>query len=209
MNNRDSLRNYLTYNRDVSSNEMNDIFLDLDNKLMILHQSGYHIRNLNSDNIVQDGEKFSFDSDFILSGIDSRTRNDNITNLAKLNIGAQVSMASGFSDFTALATEALKENWESVDFMINPLLEGDEYLKTVITKGLEDVYYNEYLVSLRGQLVNDGVGRQQSFRKSLSTEAGRALSKTDEEEAAFIAVAFYPIMIGIALIVGAVILSLI
>ncbi len=207
MENKETLRQYFSYNRNIEGNQILDIFLELDYKLSVIHNNGYVVGSLNSDNIVYENG-FNFSTDSFRQMYSEEAKRQNISDLAKLNMGTQVSVASGFSDFTVIDSKVLAENFETIAASLTPATSGDEYLRAVIVKGSNDMYYNDYLLALRKENEAGGAGKSQTMVKVKSTEAGRAMSM-DDSDAAFINLAFYPIMIGLILLIISVIATLI
>lgn len=207
MENKESLRQYFLYNKNIEGQDLLDIFLDLDYKLSVVHNSGYIVDNLNSDNIVYE-EGFNFSSSSLRHIFTDEAKRKNIRDLAKLNIGAQISIQSGFSDFTVIDTSVIVDNFDAVSSSLVTATQGDDYLKTVLLKGSDGIYYNDYLVNLRKENQAAGVGMSNSLVKVKSTEAGRAMA-LDDKDAAFVNVVFYPILIVLIIISVAVILTLI
>lgn len=204
----DSLRFYFTNDKNIESEEISDIFLDLDKKLKYVHQQGAYVHNLNSDNIKYSGTGFNFSKTSVFRGLNEDLKKENIVALAKLNLGTQVSIASGFSDFTAISTESIMANFSMMEMTLSSGFPNDEYLKMVFEKGVVDVYYHEYLGGL--DIAKEGASsRDRGLSKSLSTEAGRALGAREEEDSAFINVIFYPVIIAVALLLIAVLIVLI
>lgn len=207
MENKESLRQYFLYNKNIEGQDLLDIFLDLDYKLSVVHNSGYIVDNLNSDNIVYE-EGFNFSSSSLRNIFTDEAKRKNIRDLAKLNIGAQISIQSGFSDFTVIDTSVIVDNFDAISSSLVTATQGDDYLKTVLLKGSDGIYYNDYLFNLRKENQAAGVGMSNSLVKVKSTEAGRAMA-LDDKDAAFVNVVFYPILIVLIIISVAVILTLI
>lgn len=207
MEKQETLRQFFSYNKNIESEEILDIFLQLDDKLKLIHENGYIIHNLSSDNVVYESG-FNFNVASFRKSPSIEMQRANIRDMAKLNLGSQISVATSFADFTAVKTEVIAENYEQMSSSLVPATEGDEYLRAVLVKGADTVYYNDYLRSLRQNQTIDAGGVSRAFSKVKSTEAGRAMSM-DDADAAFVNVAFYPIMLGVILVVASVILSLI
>ena len=77
MEKRETLRQYLTYNKDV--NLIENVFINLDRQLKYLHQNGYCVSELNSDTIVLESDKYSSNQNqgtFMFTSI-ARTNNIN------------------------------------------------------------------------------------------------------------------------------------
>lgn len=207
MENKETLRQYFLYNKNIEGHDILDIFLDLDYKLNVIHKHGYAMSSLNSDAIIYEEGGFNFDTEKFQIYASDEQRKADIVNLAKLNLGTQVSIASGFSDFTLIPSENIAENFSSIESSLTPATNGDEYLKTVLLKGTSDIYYIEYLKTLKLNEEAQVGGRSSSRTKLLSTEAGRAMTLSEEEEAAFVNLAFYPILIGLVVLIIGVVLS--
>ncbi|MBQ7136540.1 MAG: hypothetical protein IJO43_01010 [Bacilli bacterium] len=188
MEKKETLRQYLTYNRDV--NEINEIFVNLDRQLKYLHQRGYCVSDLNSDSIVLEKNKNSSPDDqniFMFSSI-TRTSNgvrdysDNVVSLSKIAIGAFMSVENGFCDYSQLSTDYIRKYFGEISMY----LPNSEYFSRVIQD--DDIsYYSDYIQ------MRTGNSRNNTIQKRKATEYGKMY--VPEEDAAFIQIVFYPVVI--------------
>lgn len=188
MEKRETLRQYLTYNKDV--NKIENIFLDLDKQMKYLHQKGYCVAELNSDSIVLEQRQYSSGSSqelFVFASI-AKTNNENvdflnnITDLSKLAIGAYISSENGFCDYSRLSTDYIKKYFNEIAFY----LPNSEYFSNVINEG-DISYYSDYVQRANGN------SRSNSIQKTKVNEYGKMY--VSEDNAAFIQIVFYPVII--------------
>lgn len=183
---KESLRQYLSYNKDMD--EINHIFINLDHQMKYLHQRGYCIGELNSDTIVLENEKdgerlFSFSS-IVKSGDPIRDYSSNIMDLTKLAMGAFLSGENGFCDYSRLSTDYIRKYFGE----IKAFLPNKDYFENVIMSPFASSYYSDYVASMQ-----DGRSRNNSIQKTKATQYGKMY--TGDEEAAFIQLVFYPVII--------------
>jgi len=188
MEKKETLRQYLTYNRDV--NEINEIFVNLDRQLKYLHQRGYCVSDLSSDSIILESNKFSSPDNknvFMFSSI-TRTNNsvkdysDNVEALSKIAIGAFMSVENGFCDYSQLSTEYIRKYFGEISMY----LPNSEYFAKIIQDG-DISYYSDYIQMTTGN------SRNNTIQKRKATEYGKMY--VPEEDAAFIQIVFYPVII--------------
>lgn len=190
MENKETLRQYLTYNKDF--NEIETIFLNLDKQLKYLHQSGYYVSNLNSDSILLEESKLSSvnnQSVFMFSSINKlKDRNkeifSNITDLSKLAIGAFISVENGFCDYSMLSTDYIRKYFNE----IATYLPNSNYFENVIMNNDTSSYYSDYVM-----MKSSGSSKNNAIQKTKATEYGKLY--TPEDDAAFIELVFYPVII--------------
>lgn len=189
MGKRETLRQYLTYNKDISVIE--GIFKDLDSQLKYIHSQGFCVSELNSDSITMDENynssymdlpKFSFSSISRLQD-SARDISSNITDLSKLAIGAYISIENGFCDYSQLSTNYIKQYFNEISFY----LPNAPYFKGVIMDNDTSAYYNDYIQ------ITSGNSRSNSRQKNYTNAYGKMYSSDDD--AAFIQLVFYPVII--------------
>jgi len=188
MEKRETLRQFLTYNKDV--NIVENVFINLDRQLHYLHQNGYYVSELNSDTIVFEPGKYSSNQDqgtFMFASIAKSTNSDvdfanNILDLSKLAIGAYISTENGFCDYSRLSTDYIKKYFSEIamylpnrDYFSNVLMDNNFY------------YYNDYIQ------MSSGNSRSNSMQKTKVNEYGKMY--VPEDNAAFIQIVFYPVII--------------
>lgn len=183
MEKRETLRQYLTYNKD--SDLIDDIFLKLDNQMKYLHGKGYFVSELNSDTILLDE---SYDEPaFVFSAISKSSNKEqnfkkNIVDLSKLAIGAFISSENGFCDYTKMSDNYLKRYFNEISYY----LPHPNYFESVLVEGRFS-YYSDYVRSQGGN------SKSNSMVKTKTNEYGKLYASN--EEAAFIKIVFYPVVI--------------
>lgn len=188
MEKRETLRQYLTYNKDTSNIEK--IFIDLDNQLKYIHSQGFCVSELNSDSIIMEESynssymglpKFSFSSISRFGDV-AKDVSNNITDLSKLAIGAYISVENGFCDYSQLSTNYIKQYFNEILFY----LPNASYFKGVMIDN-DISYYNDYIQ------MNSGNSKSDSRQKSYTNAYGKMY--TPDDDAAFIQLVFYPVII--------------
>ena len=116
----ETLKQYLSYNKDC---DLSDIFYQLSRKMKVIHQNGMYVPVINSEHIVFDND-FSFDNielslDFISD------KKDNIQSLAKVFIGAFLSLGTEFYDLSQVNNNWLLEHLDEISSTIT----ADSYAK--------------------------------------------------------------------------------
>ncbi len=180
-NSNETLRQYLTYNKDPEIIE--NIFYNLDLQMQYLHGQGYYVNELNSDAII-----FRSNNSFVFASINkgrdiSKERHDNIVDFAKLFMGAYISIENGFCDYSCLDTNYIKKNFDSIKWLIP----NSEYFEDVIVNDDTSMYYNTYINKLSG----NSKGNSRQMVKA--TVQGKLYSY--DEDSAFVKIIFYPVML--------------
>ena len=188
MGKKETLRQFLTYNKDI--NEVEEIFINLNEQLKRLHQSGYCVGELNSDTITLQDDNYSFPNqqkNFVFESIvkshnKANDIRDNIVDLSKLAIGAYMSVEHGFCDYTALSTEYIKKNFNDISYF----LPNSNYFSSVI---IDDMcfYYSDYIQ------LESGNKRSNNYQKTKANNYGKMYAY--EDDAAFIQIVFYPVIL--------------
>jgi len=190
----ETLNQFLNYNKDPEF--IRDLFILLDNQLQLIHSKGYSV-DINSSSIINENGDFGFSK--IYRGTTHESIRNNIVDLAKLAVGTYFSLPTGtFVDYTHLPTEYIKDNFDVISDSILKAAPNDDYYKEVLVNGSID-YYNNYLMGLKQ---NNSQSKANSNNRilSYSTPQGRAM--TNNDESAFISVAFYPIVISLFIILS-------
>ena len=187
----ENLGQYFTYNNDPE--HIRQTFISLDNQLKIIHSKGYSV-DINSSSIIyENGLGFSR---FNL-GLTEEERKANIEDLAKLAIGTYFSIPTGtFSDYTHLPNDYLRENFDFFESSIPKVSSNDSYYREVLVDG-KVMYYSDYLSKLK---LTPGKSNENARVLNYSTPQGRAM--TQKDEAAFVDLAFYPILLTITIIIS-------
>jgi len=191
MENVESLREYLSY----ANNEQTvvSVFSQLDQQLKLIHQAGYYVPIINSDSIRREGDMFVFNE---LRPMDDRYQNvsSNVVGLTKLAVGAFVAThGNQFYDYTHLDSSYLKDNFNNIEFIF-PVDSGfGDYYRKVLVDEETTEYLSDHISFLQ-----DGteVSNARTFVKA--TSAGMALSDRGDD-AGFIRIVFYPILIALVL----------
>lgn len=187
----ENLGQYFTYNNDPE--HIRQSFISLDNQLKIIHSKGYSV-DINSSSIIyENGLGFSRFN----QGLTETERKANIEDLAKLAIGTYFSIPTGtFSDYTHLPNDYIRENFDFFESSIPKVSSNDSYYREVLVDG-KTMYYSDYLSKLK---VSTGKSNENARVLNYSTPQGRAMSQKDE--AAFVDLAFYPILLTITIIIS-------
>lgn len=189
MEKKETLRQYLTYNKDA--NEMEQIFYNLDSQLKYLHSNGFYVRDLNSDTIfLEENKNYSHNgqSVFMFSSIAKSSNIDkditsNIKNLSKLAIGAFISIDNGFCDYTNLDNNYIKKYFDEMSYYIP----NSEYFRSIVTENDVIMYYSDFISQK-----NSG-GKGNAVQKVKANSYGKMY--VNDEEAAFVQIVLYPVLI--------------
>ena len=186
----ETLGKYFAYN--TNPDKAREIFVELDYKMQELHSEGKYI-DINSGTIgVDETCNFLRTS----KGLTPELQKQNIETLAKLAVGTYFSLPSGtFYDYSTFPTETLRTYFDSIESNIPTSHPDDTYYREVLMNG-NMWYYNDYIKALKKQ----SAGKDNSRVLSYSTPQGRAM--TNKEEAAFINVVFYPMIVTLFIIIG-------
>lgn len=185
---KETLRQYLTYNKDP--NEVEGIFINLDKQLKYLHSNGYCVNELNSDSILLEQSKYTSSDNqsvFMFSSISrsndiEKDYSSNIIDLSKLAIGAYISTENGFCDYSQLSTDYIKKYFGEISsYLPNP-----DYFSDIIMRS-ELSYYSDFIKK------ESGNSKSNSIQKAKTNEYGKMYAR--EDEAAFVQLVFYPVII--------------
>lgn len=182
---------YFSYNNDTD--DTRNTFINLYQQLKKIHEDGFAVADISAQSIVhdQDGFKFSrFDK------LDEDKKRDNIESLCKLAVGTYFSLPTGtFFDYSHFPTSYVKDNFE---IMATSLPDSD-YYRDVLVNG-HIWYYNDYLKEV-SKKADQGKGNSNARVLGYSTPEGRAMTNK-QDEAAFINIVFYPILVTLAVVLG-------
>lgn len=184
----ETLKEHFTYN--LNPDQAREIFIKLDSRLKELHSEGKYA------DITSETIGFVEDYDFlrVYKGSNEELRKKNIESLAKLAVGTYFSLPSGtFYDYSCFPTENLRNYFDSIESNIPVVYPEDSYYREVLVNG-NMWYYNDYLNTIKKQAQGKGNNRVLTY----STPQGKAM--TNKEEAAFVNLAFYPIIISLFVI---------
>ena len=199
MGNRETLRQYLTYNKET--NEIEQIFYNLDAQLKYLHSNGYCVLELNSDSILLENNKNASSNNqtvFMYASI-VRTNNPekdfsrNIEDLSKLAVGAFISIENGFSDYSTFDTSYIRKYYDEMAFYVP----NSEYFRSVIVDGNATMYYSDFVNQ------KSGGGKDNSRQMIKANSYGKMY--VPDEEAAFVKIVLYPVLIVAIIMVIAII----
>lgn len=187
----ETLGQYFSYNNDPE--KIREVFVSLDKQLKVIHSKGYSV-DINSSTIVyENGLGFSKFN----KGLTPSQQKANIEDLAKLAVGTYFSLPIGsFSDYTHLPNDYIKDNFDIMEDSILKFNESDNYYRNVLVEGKVG-YYCDYIDTLRK---NTPQSKNNNRVLSYSTPEGKAMAKRDD--AAFIDLAFYPILITVTIILA-------
>lgn len=186
----ETLGKYFTYNQDPE--QARDIFIKLDNQMKSLHSEGKYI-DINSNTIgLNDDWSFLRTS----KGLTPELRQANIESLAKLAVGTYFSLPSGtFYDYSSFPTDNLRSYFDSIESNIPIAHPDDNYYREILVNG-NMWYYNDYLNKLNKHSQGKGNSRVLTY----STPQGKAM--TNNDESAFVNIAFYPIIISLFIVLS-------
>ncbi len=192
----ETLGQFFSYNNDPET--VRDVFLSLDNQMKLIHERGYSV-DINSSSIVyENGLGFAR----FKPNLTEEERKNNVVDLAKLAVGTYFSLPTGsFSDYTHFPNDYIKDNFAIMETCILPATDNDNYYRDVLVNG-SSAYYNDYLKELKARNSQNHTPHSNSRVLSYSTQEGRAMTNDNNKEAAFISIAFYPIMAMLLTIVS-------
>lgn len=200
-----------SYNRNPE--DIRTDLITLDDQMEIFHRNGYVV-DVDSKSIQYDGDMFVYTH--FRKGLSEEERRKNIEDLAKLAVGTYYSIPSGtFVDYTKAPTDYLRNNFDNLQMSSSILKASDNdcYYHDVIVEGKNYVYYNDYLVKLaeynashrsNTRVAVKSLGTlngADSHKEAHSTGIGIPESELyKDKQAAFIDIIFYPVLIGIGLL---------
>lgn len=189
MEKKETLRQYLTYNRDT--NEIAQIFYNLDNQLKYLHRKGIYVNELNSDTIfLEENKNNSNDNQavFMFSTL-AKSKNiekdisNNVVDFSKLAIGAFISIDNGFCDYTNLDNNYIKKYFDEMACYIPDA----EYFRDVVINNDTTVYYSDFIN-------NKNMGGKGNAVQMIKSNAYGKMYVNDDESA-FVQIVLYPVLI--------------
>lgn len=189
MKNKETLRQYLTYNK--NADEIEQIFYNLDNQLKYLHIRGIYVNELNSDTIFLEKNKNDSDDNqavFMFSSL-AKSKNiekdasNNIVDFSKLAIGAFISIDNGFCDYTNLDSNYIKKYFDEMSYYIP----NEEYFRDVVMDNNTTIYYSDFINNKK----TGGKGNSNQMIKS--TAYGKMY--VNDDESAFVQIVLYPVLI--------------
>jgi hypothetical protein len=199
--NMETLNQYFTYENDYSS--LNDIFINLSRKLKFIHEDNMIIPRLNGDSILYDDGTFSFtdqeSTDNVVVG-----KRKNIISLAKIMLGAYLSLSTGFKDFSNVDDAWFLENLEDICSSITSEDFERDYFRELLLEG-KDEYYSDYYDRKKQNESLSERSNVQGYKKVLKTAASSLYEEQvfDEEDdlniekkTASINIMYFPILIG-------------
>jgi len=197
----ENLHQFFSYNNDLEMAKA--IFISLDEQLKTIHSQGYSV-DVDARNITYaNGFRFANRNNILTEEL----RRQNIEDLAKLTVGTYFSISNGgFIDYTHAPTSFFKDNYYILESSVLKENEDDNYYRRVLVDGDNGIYYHDYVLNLQ-QKDTSGKGNSSHLSKSYSTPQGRAFANKDE--AAFVNLFFYPIIMAISAVIGYVIYVLI
>lgn len=189
----ETLKQYFSYNKDC---DLPDIFFQLSRKMKIIHQNGMYVPVVDSDHIIVDNG-FSF-NDMSLSSDFVNDKKRNIEKLAKIFIGAFLSLETGFYDLSQVNDNWLLEHLDEINDTITADSYPRDYFDAVLLTH-EDDYYCDYVEKIKN---TSSLSNTLAYRKVLSSAGSKYYQdqsempvSTIEKKSAFINYLFYPILI--------------
>ena len=146
---------------------------------------------MNSDTIfLEENKNYSHNgqSVFMFSSIAKSSNIDkditsNIKNLSKLAIGAFISIDNGFCDYTNLDNNYIKKYFDEMSYYIP----NSEYFRSIVTENDVIMYYSDFISQK-----NSG-GKGNAVQKVKANSYGKMY--VNDEEAAFVQIVLYPVLI--------------
>jgi hypothetical protein len=195
----ETLNQYFTYENDYSN--LNDIFIKISRQLKENHENNMIIPELTSDNIIYDENNISFagieETDNIVLG-----KRRNIISLAKIILGAYLSLSTSYKDFSQVNDEWFLENLEDICSTITSDNFDPDYFREVFFEG-KDEYYSDYYDRKKQNESLSDKSNVQGYKKVLKTAASSLYQEQvfDEEDDlsiekknASVSLLFYPLL---------------
>ena len=189
----ETLKQYFSYNKDC---DLSGIFYLLSRKMKVIHQNAMYVPVVDANHIVFDND-FSFDN-MALSSDFINDRKNNIENLAKIFIGAFLSLGTEFYDLSQVDNNWLINNLDEISSSITADSYPKDYFESVLLNG-KDNYYCDYLEKLKN---SSELNNSLAYKKVLSNAGSKYYqdqSEIDtsaiEKKVAFINYLFYPVLI--------------
>ena len=206
----EKLRDYLVYNLD--SLDLSELFDNLSKQLKVIHSYDKVVPTLTSDSILCDEKGFSFESIEDSNQIDTDKRN-NILDLAKLVIGCFLSVSGEFRDFSTIDTSWFTDNIDDICATITDDSFRKDYYEALFENGSNE-YYCDYLERVKQNEALGGKGNVRAYKKVLSNAASELYDDPEDDldldkKVASISSLFYPLLIGLSVLVGISIIAVI
>ena len=198
---KESLNQYFIYENDIS--DLSDIFYTLSKKLKIIHDQEVKVSAINGDSIFLDDD-LSFPNLERMTNYELDTRENNLA-LAKIILGAYISIPTKYMDYSRVENEWFVNNLDNIRQSISAPNFSYDYFNGLFNGTNE--YYCDYIDNMnQSKALNE---KGDSLRKVISNAASSFYRETViddepidvEERKASLNPFFYPIMIGIVLII--------
>ncbi len=184
-----------------------EVLKALDYMIKYIHDHGYYISDFDPDKIKLVNGKLTVDSfrDIIRRlEIDPRGRNINILQAAKIGLMAYNNMLLD-GNMNQEHFNFIRDNFDKLN--PNSIIPEDihEYYGELFLRGMMD-YMTSYIIR-KEEEAKQNAGNTNHFRKSLSTEAGRALANNqflndDRKNAAYVDILFIPSILTLIYLIG-------
>ena len=198
-----TLKDYFSYNDDYS--EITGIYDQLSRQMKDVHNSGQVISNFSSDSIeFNDGISFYNVSDPVNYELEKRK---NIVSCTKMMLGTYLSLSTGFNDFSNVPDDFFTNNLDDICDSITSDNFYPEYYHEVLLEGKNE-YYCDFLARKRQERELNGNRNVNSYKKVLSNAASSLYydvtedveGPTFDQKQANVHSVFYPVLIGVSLI---------
>lgn len=179
------LRNYLIYTKDVDS--ITKAFYSISYQLKLWREKGYYIPDISSDTIIGTSDGFAFTKAIKNSG-DNSYYDDNMKSLAKVFLGAYLSIDGGFVDYSSFSDGYIKNNFA----LIGSLLPRNNYIYDYLKSLLENDYYCYYTDFVNKKIIDDKSNNENILK--LVNDYNR-LYPDNNFQSGFIEIVFYPVIV--------------
>lgn len=201
----ETLESYFLYEK--SSSNIKNIFENLSRQLKIIHSHGMTVSNISSNSIILNGDNFSFqEMERPMENEFESEKKRNIVTLAKMMIGAYLSVGNGYRDFSQVDDKWFINNIEEINSAIIDEGYDKSYYSQLFNGSFE--YYSDYLDRMKQNNSISGKENVNKYAKVLRTSSSNLYedqSDTNdysdiESKSASISSYFYPILIGVSIL---------
>lgn len=196
----EKLNSYLIYNLD--SIDLSELFNNLSKQLKLLHSYDKVVPNLSGETILCDEQGFSFDGMADSNNLEVDKRS-NLLSLGKLLLGYYLTKSGTLSDLSSVDDNWFIQKVDSIcDTITDDSFNGD-YFSSLFNGSNE--YYSDYLDRIKQNEALGGKGNVRTYKKVLSNATSELYDDQSEEQImkdASISGVFYPLLIGLSLIVA-------
>ena len=199
--NMETLNQYFTYENDYTN--LNSIFINLSRKLKSVHEDNLIVPELTGDTISYDDDSFSFTYIEETDNVSINKRR-NIISLAKIILGAYLSLSTGYKDFSSVNDEWFLDNLEDICSTITSDNFDANYFRELFLEGKDEYYCDYYDRKKQNESLSEK-SNIQGYKKVLKTAASSLYQEQvfDEEDdlnidkkTASVSLMFYPLLVG-------------